>query len=379
MTVGIVTPKELYDRIARREELFLLDVRLYDDFERWHVEGERVTTLNIPYVDFLAEEDFSWKKHLPTDRPLLVNCARGRSAKIVAEILERHGYDAAYLENGMIGWSEVYAPVTVVEEDEWKLIQLNRVGKGCLSYLLFSGTTALVVDAGRHVEEYLELASQHGAAIEHVIDTHLHADHISGGVELASRTGASYYISQSELQGALIPHTPLEQHRTWQFGAISVQVLAVPTPGHTPGSVSLLLNDRFLLTGDTVFVGGIGRPDLGGKSREWAQLLYETVFTTIAALPDDVLVLPAHYASRDEYHAGGFIGATLGTIRATNEVLRLDSRETFLEQIAAAGGSTPPNYQEITEINRGVKQVPVARALELESGPNRCAAKHTHL
>ncbi|KEO81893.1 MBL fold metallo-hydrolase [Tumebacillus flagellatus] len=376
MAVGIVTPKDLYARLAQGEEVFILDVRVIDDFENWHVDGPTVTSINIPYVEFLSEDDTAWKKLLPADRPILVNCARGRSAKIVADVLDRHGYDAAYLEHGMLGWSEVYAPVTVFEEEGWKLIQLNRVGKGCLSYVILSDASALVVDAGRHVDEYLEVASAHGAKVQHVVDTHLHADHISGGVELASCTGATYYISSGELQGSPLPHTPLEQHRTWTFGSVTVQVLAIPTPGHTPGSVSLLLNGRFLLSGDTVFVGGLGRPDLGGKAREWAQQLYDTVFTTIAALPDDVLVLPAHYASQDEYHARGFVGADLGTIRSVNDAMRLSSREAFVTQFASDGGTTPPNHTEISAVNRGEKTIDPARALELESGPNRCAAKH---
>jgi glyoxylase-like metal-dependent hydrolase (beta-lactamase superfamily II) len=380
MAVGILTPKDLYARIAAGEDLFILDVRIQDDFENWHVQGETVASLNIPYADFLTDEaEPVWKKRLPADRPILVNCARGRSAKIVAEVLDAHGYDVAYIEGGMTGWSEVYAPVTVAEEADWKLLQLNRVGKGCLSYLIHSGGIALVVDAGRHVEEYLELAEREGVRIVHVVDTHLHADHISGGVELAARTGAHYYISGSELQGADIPHISLEEHRSWTFGAVTVCVLAIPTPGHTPGSVSLLLNNTYLLTGDTVFVGSLGRPDLGGKTREWAQQLYDTVFTTLAPLADDVLVLPAHYASREEFHADGYVGATLGVIRETNEALRLTDREAFVSQIAAAGGATPPNYTEITAINRGDRQVDAARALELESGPNRCAAKHASL
>ncbi|PWK14921.1 MBL fold metallo-hydrolase [Tumebacillus permanentifrigoris] len=379
MAVGIVTPQSLYVRIADGEELLILDVRLLEDFESWHVEGPTVTSVNIPYLDFLTEEAApAWKKLLPADQPILVNCARGRSAQLVAEVLDRHGYEVAYLEGGMSGWSEVYAPVTVIEEPDWKLIQLNRVGKGCLSYLIHSGGTALVVDAGRHVEQYLALARAEGVSIVHVVDTHLHADHISGSVELAARTGAHYYISGSELQGSDIAHTALEDHRIWTFGAVTVCVLAIPTPGHTPGSVSLLLNNQYLLTGDTVFVGGLGRPDLGGKSREWAQLLYDTVFTTLAPLADDVLVLPAHYASRAEYHADGYVGAKLGLIRETNDALRLTDREAFVERFASESGATPPNYTEITSINRGDKQVDATRALELENGPNRCAAKHAN-
>ncbi len=150
----------------------------------------------------------------------------------------------------------------------------------------------------------------------------------------------------------------------------------MPTPGHTPGSTSFLVNRKFLLSGDTIFVGGLGRPDLGGKAREWAQALYDTVFKKIADLPDDVLVLPAHYADIKEINENGYVGATLGDIRRTNEIMRTTDVEQFTEQVVSAIGDTPPNYERIVAINRGTEHVKEEEAMELEIGPNRCAVHH---
>ena len=134
--------------------------------------------------------------------------------------------------------------------------------------------------------------------ITHIVDSHLHADHISGGKRLADQTGAQYYIMKSE--GATFDFNPLEQYDKIQFNKVNLEVLAVKTPGHTPGSVSFFVNNKLLLSGDTIFVSGLGRPDLGNKVREWAKDLYNTVYSKVSEIADDVIVLPGHYASLDE-------------------------------------------------------------------------------
>ncbi|MEJ8543680.1 MBL fold metallo-hydrolase [Brevibacillus borstelensis] len=291
-------------------------------------------SLNIPYFDFLGDDDCLYRR-LPTDEEVVVICAKGGSARMVAELLEEKGFCASYLEQGIQEWSQFYRPVTVIEEETLKLIQVNRLAKGCLSYMV-----------------------------------------ISGGHELAEKTGAVYYISSGEMQGSERFYEPLERQGLLRVGHAEVKILAVPTPGHTPGSVSVLVNDHYLLSGDTIFVGGLGRPDLGGKAAEWAQALYDTVFTTIASLSDEVLVLPTHYADQNEIRQEGYVGAALGEIRRNNEVMRTVDRDQFTEKVAHSVGAAPPNYEEIIEINRGVCSVSAEQATELEIGPNRCALHH---
>ncbi len=374
MAVTMINAKELHDKIVKG--VVILDVRNSDDYQEWKIEGKNLTSLNIPYFDFLDENEEVFQQ-LPKDEEIVVICAKGGSAQMVAEILDEKGYWVSYLEKGMLAWSQFYHPVTVVQEGDFKLIQVNRLAKGCLSYMVISQGQALVVDPNRHIHEYLQLARQENVKMVHVIDTHLHADHISGGHDLSEKTGAAYYISSNEMQGSSLPFKALEDHKQLEFGSVTVQVIAVPTPGHTPGSVSILVNDRYLLSGDTIFVGGLGRPDLGGKAKEWAQSLYDTVFKTIAPLSDDVLVLPTHYAGIQEMNESGYVGARLGDIRKSNEIMRTEDREQFTEMVAGtAGAATPPNYEEIVEINRGTVEVTPEKATELEIGPNRCAIHH---
>lgn len=373
MTVQAITAKELHEKME--QGVFILDVRNPEDYQEWKIEGEKLKSLNIPYFDFLDDKEELYRE-LPKNEEIVVLCAKGGSAQMVAEMLDEKGYRVSFLDEGMFAWSQFYHPVTVAQEEGFKLIQVNRLAKGCLSYMIISQGEAMVVDPNRHIEEYLQLAERENAKIAHIIDTHLHADHISGGPALAEKTGATYYISSSEMQGSNRPYEPLEKHKQMAFGDVTVKVIAVPTPGHTPGSVSILVNDQYLLSGDTIFVGGLGRPDLGGKAREWAQSLYETVFKTIAPLADDVLVLPTHYSDIREVNERGFVGAHLGDIRRSNEVMRTEDREQFTEMVAGTAGATPPNFEEIVEINRGTVDVSAEKATELEIGPNRCAIHH---
>ncbi|MGZ4031126.1 MAG: MBL fold metallo-hydrolase, partial [Tumebacillaceae bacterium] len=351
MTLRSVNAQQLHAMLAGDTELCVLDIRAPEAVASWKIEGAK-QLVNVPFTEF-RDGDGSVLQKLPDHKEICVVCARGISAQAVAIYLTDHGFPVCILEKGMSAWGQFYHPKTVAETDAFKLIQINRVGKGCLSYMVISRGEALVVDAGRHVAFYRELAAREGVEITHVVDTHLHADHISGGAELAKVTGATYFISSAEMHGANVAFEAVEQREQILFGEVAVKVLPIETPGHTPGSVSFLINEQFLLSGDTVFVGGLGRPDLGGLAYEWAQSLYDTVFTTIAALADEIMVLPAHYAGVEEINERGFVGAPLRVIRLHNELMKTVDREQFTERVAGHVGEAPPHYQQIVEINRG--------------------------
>ncbi|WP_409343318.1 MBL fold metallo-hydrolase [Paenibacillus sp. MBLB4367] len=375
-TIPLITAETLHARMNDGKDVWILDVRNTEEYAGWKIDGKTVRSINIPYFDFLEEDEASFKD-LPREEEMTVVCAKGGSAMFVAELLAEKGFKSSVLDGGMLAWSQFYHAATVARDERVELLQINRLSKGCLSYAVISEGKAMIVDPSRQIEFYMALAEQRGFKIEHIVDSHLHADHISGGPELASATGATYYISSGEAQGTHLPFEPLENHGTIRFGQAEVEVLAIPTPGHTPGSTSFLLNNKLLMSGDTIFVGGLGRPDLGGKAKEWAEDLYHTVFTKIDALSDDVKVLPAHYADASEIGADGIVGAALGQIRQNNEIMQNADRDIFIEQAAdAASSEKPPNFEEIVAINRGELRVEPERAAELEIGPNRCAIHH---
>jgi glyoxylase-like metal-dependent hydrolase (beta-lactamase superfamily II)/rhodanese-related sulfurtransferase len=375
-TVREVTVRELKAEIDAGSDLFILDLRNADEFAQWKVEGKQpIRTLNIPYFEFLEDEEGSMAR-LPKDREITLVCAKGGASEYVADLLVQHGYSARNVKGGMKEWSVLYDFRTVVETPEFTLKQVNRVAKGCLSYLLTSRGEALIVDPARHADEYLAAIAAEGLKVAGIVDTHLHADHISGGPELTARTGAPYYVADDDITGATIPYLPLKDGDVLKVGDAVVRVLAIATPGHTPGSSSLLVNDRYFLSGDTIFVESVGRPDLGGKAREWADDLFETLYARLNGLKDDVLVLPAHYSSPGEIRERGLVAERLGRIRAENEALHVSGREQFVAYVLSDLPEQPASYEVMRRVNKGYEPADEEKASELEIGANRCAAKH---
>jgi glyoxylase-like metal-dependent hydrolase (beta-lactamase superfamily II) len=377
MGMQAITAEKLNEWVVGKKEFFIFDVRNVKDFEDWKVEGENIQYLNIPYFELIdgVEEVVD---QLPKDKDIVVICAKEGSSVMVAEMLSDAGFNVSYLSGGMKSWSEYLYPVEVFKDEDIKVLQFIRVGKGCLSYMVLSENEALVVDPSRFTDRYTAIAEKENVRITHIVDSHLHADHLSGGKELAELTGAKYYLMKSE--GAVFDFEALEQHDKIEFENITLEVLAVKTPGHTPGSVSFFVNNKLLFSGDTIFVNGLGRPDLGGKAAEWAKDLYDTVYSKVSQIADDVIVLPGHYASFEgEVNGEGFIGSQLGLIRQQNGMMEGKTVEEFVDHVAqSASSDTPPNFEDIVAINRGVKEVTADEAMELEIGPNRCAVHHTH-
>jgi len=248
---------------------------------------------------------------------------------------------------------------------------------GCLahaSYLLASEGEAVVVDPQRDVDLYLKAAAEQGCAIRHIFETHLHADFVSGHRELAARTGAKIYMGAQA--GAQFAHVPVGDRFVLKFGKASIRVLE--TPGHTPESICLVVTDKeksispwAVLTGDTLFIGDVGRPDLSPKHTpaQLAGMLYDSLHTKLLTLPDNVLVYPAH-------GAGSLCGknmraersSTIGTERLTNYALQIKSRDEFIAQLTSNLPARPEYFLKDAEINRtgaaALSDLPALRAIE---------------
>lgn len=378
-----ITVRDLWDRLhgAAAGPWYLLDVRNEDDFGRWKVEGAiSVPQLNIPYFDFIEDPE-GCVRRLPRDLgEAVVICAKGDSSEFVKDILLEAGVPAVHVALGMVGWGDMHVPVRVpVEEGAgYEIWQLNRWGKGCLSYVVIAGGEAAVVDPSRFVELYEAFARERGARIVEVLETHVHADHISGGAALARRTGARYrVVNGAGAEPALgVPVASLEDGEAIRLGgeggvAIAAQVLR--TPGHTPGSTSYLVGGRHLLSGDTIFVQGVGRPDLGGHLEDWGRQLHRSLTEVVARLPGDVTVLPAHFAGAGEAGAGGLVQGRLGAIRERSPEFHLADPAEFVERMRANMKEPPAVYADIVRANLGLVD-PGDSAGEWELGRNECAA-----
>src|SRR5699024_6855096 len=162
-----------------------------------------------------------------------------------------------------------------------------RLGKGCLSYFIESNGEAAVVDTARMTDVYEQFAQARNVQINHVLDTHLHADHISGGRKLADKVGATYYLPEKDATEAEIKYTSVEEGTSIQVGDTTVKVQPIYSPGHTIGSTSFIVDDQYLLTGDILFVRSIGRPDLAGKAEDWVGDLRTTLYNRYKELSHD--------------------------------------------------------------------------------------------
>ena len=232
---------------------------------------------------------------------------------------------------------------------------------GCLahaSYMAGSQGVAAVIDPQRDVDVYLEAARANGLRIGHVIETHLHADFVSGHRELAARTGATIYVGRQA--GAQFPHVAVSQGDEIQFGQCRLRFLE--TPGHTLESICVLLTDLdgspepfAVLTGDTLFIGDVGRPDLSPSHtpQQLAGLLYDSLHQKVLSLPDGVRVYPAHGAgSLCGRQMSSERSSTIGEQRVANYALRAATRDEFVHLIADALPERPAYFARDAEINR---------------------------
>ncbi len=362
-----ISPAELKRRLDEDRIEFIFDLRNRDEFDAWRIEGRSdIKTVNIPQVDFVGEEE-KYLSRFPKDRQIVTICAHGDSSRYSAELLAGHGFDAASLEGGMDAWSEFYE---IHRIKGLQIYQVYRVSKGCISYLAVSGTDALVIDATRHTDHILDLAGQLNVKIAHVFDTHLQADHISGGREIALRTGAAYHIHPGDTSGATFDFSPLRDGEVISFGQSSLRV--IHSPGHTPGSSSCLMDGWILFTGDTIMKRSIGRPDLGGKAAEWAMLLYGTLFERYAGMDDGIVVLPTHAASIREQDTEGVISTTMGRARTTSDLYSIRELKQFIEYVISSLPESPERYQEIRKVNLGLIEPDEKKRKELEIGKNLC-------
>jgi glyoxylase-like metal-dependent hydrolase (beta-lactamase superfamily II)/rhodanese-related sulfurtransferase len=347
------TAGDLLARLQGRDKFFVLDVRNRDEFKRLRLDGRTpVPAVNIPYFEMLElggkdemldsiiaylERDLA--DQLPYDVPILAVCAKGDTSEFVAHGLRRLGHASANLKGGMKAWGEHYETRPLVEGFDLAIYQVSRPARGCLSYLVASAGKAIVIDPLRHLHPYLDLARAAGLTIQAVIDTHGHADHISGGVALAAKTGASYYlhpydaIHPLDVLPATIPSEFIRDRQRFAVGRHELEALHIP--GHTLGLVAFRIDDRYLFAGDSLFIRSIARPDLGGKAETWAPL-HGRSLRRLLSLPGTMTVLPGHFSSLDEADETGRFAASLDDLKQRNEglvVLQRDSEEGFVRYL----------------------------------------------
>jgi glyoxylase-like metal-dependent hydrolase (beta-lactamase superfamily II) len=379
-----ISPDALADRIDRGEPTTLLDTRNRSEIDEWRIDAPEIDRVAVPYMQFVAARARGDPADLLPDdvtEPVVAVCARGEASDEVAAMLREAGVEAVNLAGGMHGWARVYR-ATVLDADAGgaTVAQYRRPSSGCLSYLVVAGDEALVVDPLRaFADRYERDAADRGAELVAAVDTHVHADHVSG---LREVDAPGYMSARAVERGVTYPVETLADGDELAVGGTVAEVVA--SPGHTTGGVSLRVGD-VLLCGDTLFVDGVARPDLEPAAegvaddegietaaREHARDLHRTLTERFARFDDDTVVAPGHYGDGAERAPDGSYTARLGTLRDRLWAFDAD-REAFVDRVVDGVGARPANDERIVAINLGREAVDGEEAFELELGPNNCA------
>ena len=366
MTAPTISTANLRELLEHGAPVTVLDVRPAAERAEWSIPG----SVHADAYEALRRRDPNALADFhPTNGGRVVTvCAAGKTSMLAAERLRARGLDAVSLEGGMRAWSlawntaEVSCPGSTA-----RIVQLRRTGKGCLSYLIGSNGEAAVVDASLEPQIYHRVADEHGWRIRAVLETHVHADHLSRARALAVDTGARLCFPTTDRVS--FEFAPLNDGDTLRVGSAGLRVFH--TPGHTPESTCYLLDERALFTGDTLFLAAVGRPDLEAttdQSRSRAHALHASL-QRLVALPPETVILPAH-TSEPVAFDGRPISATLRQVQKRTSLLR-ETEETFVSRLLTRLPPTPPNHHRILALNEAgtLPDDPT----ELEAGANRCA------
>jgi glyoxylase-like metal-dependent hydrolase (beta-lactamase superfamily II)/rhodanese-related sulfurtransferase len=368
MTKQIET-QTLRDWLDTQQPVTVVDIRTDEDHAQWTIPG----SLHINAYESLrnglagALADLA----LPTDRPVVTVCNAGKVSQTAADVLASRGFDARSLRGGMKAWSLAWNVADVPLADaSVSVVQIRRTGKGCLSYIVASQGDAAIIDPSVTSNVYLEIARQRGWSIRYVLETHLHADHLSRAREVAQVAAAVLVLPPQNR--ARFAFTPIADGEQVRFGHATLR--AVHTPGHTNESTSYVLNNAAILTGDTLFTNGVGRPDLHAEAdaaRARARSLFASL-RHLRALPAEIVVLPAHASEPIPFDRRP-VAARMGDIdRWLADWLASES--AFVDRVTSNLPPTPPNFIHIVDLNE-IGEFPTTDPTELEAGANRCAVK----
>lgn len=361
----IITVRELQDKLDKKEHVFILDVRPIDQRNEWKIAGSYHVDA---YKRLNAGDDTALDMvELPKDLTVVTVCAAGRTSLLAASLLQRKGVKALSLEGGMKAWNYAWNTAEIAFPDA-KVIQVRRAAKGVLSYVIGSGTEAVVIDAALDPDVYLSIVQQNGWKIKFVMDTHIHADYVSRTGELANASGAKHLL----INDAKVAFNFEGVKHGEKVNIGKVEIEFIHTPGHTWDSTTFKLASYAIFSGDTLFIDGIGRPDLKADKAEGAEkakALYRSL-KKLLSLNSDTLVLPAH-TSKTVNFDDKLIADTISNISSKIDVIDLTEAE-FTEYTATRIPPTPANYELIATLNKTSSYAGHVLA-DLEAGGNHCA------
>src|SRR2546427_8111988 len=284
-----VPPVELKEklRLSKETRTVVIDVREPDEFNEWRLEG----STNVPLGVVESQSD---ARDLSRDLRVVTVCRTGVRSLRAAQVLREQGINARSLKGGLVAWSKTYdiAPLPSANIEGLRIVQIRRLGNGCISYVVAYLNECIGIDPSVHTDQLLHRLSSERFRISCVVDTHCHADHLSGARALARATGASLFLNSLE-KYCFNDFAELEEGKSIQLGDGRISLRVIQTHGQTPGSVSLQVGN-WLFSGDTLFLDGFARPDLHEMKEILVHDLYSTYQKKILGLPRDTLILPGH-------------------------------------------------------------------------------------
>lgn len=375
--VESIEPETLRERIDAGEEVTILDVRMESEYDEWHIERKNVESVNVPYFEFIDGVDEDVLERVPGGEPVVAVCAKGGASQFVAGTVIDEGFDAVNMAGGMNEWARIYDVVDVTRAPgPGTVLQFQRPSTGCVGYLVYHEGEAAIVDPLRAFTDfYVDLADDLDVTIEYAMDTHVHADHLSGVRELGAETSAETVLSREAIARGVTYDVDHEVEDGDEFALGDTTIEALATPGHTTGMTTYHVDEAVLLTGDGLFTESVARPDLeeGDEGApDAARQLYDTL-QELLEYPDDTIVAPGHFSDAADPAADGSYTARLGNLEARMEALGY-GREAFVEFVLEDMPPRPGNFEEIIATNLGQESVDDDKAFELELGPNNCAA-----
>ncbi len=371
------TAEELFEWLSSVPDFVLLDVRNEKEFKNWYIEAPSIFPyINIPYYEFIEDMGGSVAK-IPANQKIRIVCAKEGSAQYVAEQIVAKGFsDVGYLQGGIISWGNVLIPKKISLDDAaYELYQCIRPGKGSCSYVAIDGQEAMIFDPSSNVEFYQKFVEDKKCKITRIFETHRQADYISGSIKLAAETGATICANVVDFDGAAFEYEGVEDLKCYNFVNGTV-VQAVHTPGHTMGSTSYFIDNKYLLTGDTIFISTAGRPDLGGKSEKWSRYLYLTLTLKLRDFAEDVFICPGHYSNWQEANDDYVFIDILGNLRANNVAFKHPTESHFSDFIKENLRPQPGTYAKIRRINGGWRKVDPEAAIIMDLGKHECGASN---
>ncbi|WP_435335219.1 MBL fold metallo-hydrolase [Haloarchaeobius sp. TZWWS8] len=369
-----VSPAELHEWLVRGTPFTALDVRDRDEFEAWHVDGPAVTARQVPHMKFLQAQVKGTAAALVDGlpEPVVVVCAEGEASAHAADLLVDAGVDARNLDGGMDAWASLLVARDLGEDGA--VVQYDRPSSGCLSYLVVDGDEAAVVDPLRaFADRYVAEARERGADLRYAIDTHVHADHVSGVRAVALASDAEPVVPElARERGLAFDARPVSDGERLPLG--DSELTAVHLPGHTTEMTGLRY-DGVLFGGDSLFLDGVARPDLehgDDGAPDAARRLHQTLHERLLQLPPETRLAPAHYAPGTERAADETVTATLGDLKTRLEALARDEEE-FVDHLLADATPRPNEFERIIAVNLGRDSLDEEAAAAIELGPNNCA------